>query len=58
MILGDYETRPINAGESVAFVTVNRGRLKCRSCGREFEYSQEDLREFPLPERDPDPLSP
>lgn len=48
IILGDYLTRPQRAGEVVSFAVVKKpGRLRCPSCGQEFEYDQGDLREFP-----------
>ena len=48
IILGDYMTRPQRAGEVVSFIVMEKAtKIRCQSCGHEYEYTQDDLREFP-----------
>jgi hypothetical protein len=48
IILGSYLTRPERGGDIISFVVVKKaGRVKCPDCGREYEYDQPDIREFP-----------
>jgi hypothetical protein len=51
-ILGEYMTRPQRQGDRISFPVLNPQRIKCQACGREYEYTQADLREFPLVEGD------
>jgi len=48
VILGSYMTRPEARGDIVSFVVVKKaGAVKCPECGKEYEYDQGDIREFP-----------
>ena len=48
IILGSYLTSPENARDLVSFVVVKKaGSVKCPVCGKEHEYGQPDIREFP-----------
>lgn len=47
IILGDYLTNPQHPGDMISFVDGMPGTVRCPVCGQEYEYTQEDLREFP-----------
>ncbi len=49
IMLGTYQrlVAPARGGERIDFPDLNPTRIRCPSCGTEFEYTASDLREFP-----------
>ena len=47
IVLGDRPPNPQHGGDIITFVNMPPRQIKCPACGREYEYTQADLRKFP-----------
>lgn len=50
IIVGELHVNPKQGGDLVSFPRFVSGRIACKKCGKEYEYSRADLRQFPLVE--------
>ncbi len=47
-IVGELHINPKQRGDVVSFPRFVSGRITCKKCGKEYEYTRADLRQFPL----------
>jgi hypothetical protein len=47
-IMGELHINPKQRGDLVSFPRFVSGRITCKKCGKEYEYTRADLRQFPL----------